>query len=311
MPSPRNMIFAGCAAVATALATSPTVAQDFSLPTIDVLSPQLNAIEFGRQNEQAADAARGDNSYPGEVPTVGENLASALAGSAPTVGSTQSLDTRYRYDRSRTRANFRRFVERTPSGAGRADLEQMLAAQPTIIDDIRGGIAPYGLDTHDVADAYAMWWINAWLAYEKLDQDTDRGTVAMVKRQVRDAFAATPDFAKTTDAQRQEYAEALLIQGLMLAAGIDQLKGQPQMMEQLSRAALQGAKASGLDLSKMTLTPNGFMPREGADASDAESGDAQLASEDAAKDSTALALAAGAGLGVVLLGGAIMMRRKG
>ncbi len=228
-----------------------------------------------------------------------------------------NLDFDYTPNRARTEQNLRNFIARTPDPAARENLEQMFATQPNIIEDIRAGIRPYGLDSHNTADAYAMWWINAWLASEKRNVDTDRGTVAMVKQQVRSAFAATPDFATTDDAQRQEYAEALLIQGLILAAALDQFDGNPEMLEQLSQAARQGAKASGLDLSLMTLTANGFVPRTGADASDAVEGEAAHA---LAKDSSSeqgsdsdssmgIALAAGAGLGLVLLAGGAILRK--
>ncbi|MDY7098013.1 MAG: DUF6683 family protein [Pseudomonadota bacterium] len=270
----------------------------------DVMSRHLDS------DPQAAEQAESTIRFPSQ---------SVLVAPATEAPSTAALDSTYRYSKARTKQNLDTFAARSPTAQARAGFEQMIAAQPTIIDDIRQGIAPYGLDSHDVADAYAMWWINSWLVYEKRDDDPDRGTVAMVKQQVRNAFAATPDFAKTNDAQRQEYAEALMIQALMLSAGMDQLKSQPKMLEQLSKAALQGAKASGLDLTLMTLTQNGFVPRKGADASEAgqdvlpESQEpAQRASvDDEGDNALALALAAGAGLGAVLLGGAAFMRRQG
>ncbi|MDY7098014.1 MAG: DUF6683 family protein [Pseudomonadota bacterium] len=229
------------------------------------------------------------------------------------------IDYTYRYDRNRTRENLNLFVKQSPTPQAAVELKKMLDAQPTIMDDIRQGIRPYGLDTHNVADAYAMWWINAWLAYKGLDQDTPRGTVAMVKAQVQNALAAVPDFANTTEADRQQFSEALLLQGLMAAAALDQLKGNPDHMRQLSAAVHKGALSMDVDLSKMDLTPNGFVPRKGADASEAgqdvlpdSAEPAQRASADGEGDSAlALALAAGAGLGVVLLGGAAFMRRQG
>jgi hypothetical protein len=96
-------------------------------------------------------------------------------------------------------------------------------------------------------------------ASQKRDIEPDPATVEAVKRQVRNAFAATPDFAKASDAERQEYAEALLLQAAMLASALYQWKSDPKMLEQLAQAARQGAMASGLDLANMTLTPNGFV----------------------------------------------------
>ena len=229
-----------------------------------------------------------------------------------------SFNSGYTYSRQRTQQNLKRFIERTPVEAGRADLERMLAAQPNLFDDLRAAISPYGLDTHDVADAYTLWWVNVWLVANKRDEDPAPGTVAMVRQQARNAFAATPGFAKTSDAERQEYAEALLLQATMLSSAFEQFKSDPKLLDQLANAARQGAKSSGMDLSKMTLTNNGFVPPEGADAS----GVLERGGKDAVRNARAdadedegsmlgLALAAGAGLGAVLLGGSVFLKQRG
>ncbi len=231
----------------------------------------------------------------------------------------EPLDARpvtYRYDRARTQQNLRNFVARTPDPAARASLEQIFAGQPRLMEEISAGAKSFGFDPHNVADAYAMWWMNAWLVANKRDEVPDNGTIAMVKSQVRSAFAATPDFAKTSDAQRQEYAEALLLQATMLGSMFEQWKNDPKMLDQLADATRKGAEASGLDLSKMALTRNGFVPREGADASDAVKSEepvrnarADAPAGESESSSIGLALAAGAGLGVTLLGGLALMRR--
>jgi hypothetical protein len=220
----------------------------------------------------------------------------------------------YRYSSERTRANLRNFIARTPGPAARVELQQMFASQPGFMEEIRASIAPFGLDSHNVADAFAMWWINAWQVANKQDETPDRGTVVMVKQQVYAAFAATPDFAKTTDAERQEFAESLLIQAAMLSSAFEQMKGDPKQLDQLAQAARKGAEASGIDLSKMTLTQNGFVPRKGANAGDAVGAGEDMvrnarSNGEAETSSLGLALAAGAGLGATLLGGFALMRR--
>lgn len=173
------------------------------------------------------------------------------------------LNARYVHSAARTQTNLRTFIARTPDLAARANLEQMLAAQPKIIDDIAAGVRAYGFDPHNVADAYAVWWINVWGTSEKRNIEPDAATVAAVKRQVYAAFAAAPDFARSSDGERQEYAEALLLQASMLGSAFEQTKSDPKMLDQLAEAARKGAKAQGLDLPEITLTPSGFVPRKG------------------------------------------------
>ena len=184
-----------------------------------------------------------------------------FADGAPSV-SLPSSRFAYRYSPQRTQENLRNFIARTPVEAGRAELERQLAAQPGLMDEISAGARSFGFDPHNVADAYAMWWMNAWLVANKRDEVPDSRTVEAFKRQVRNAFAATLDFAKTSDAERQEYAEALLLQATMLGSAFEQWKNDPKMLDQLANAAHQGAKASGIDLSRMSLTQSGFVPRE-------------------------------------------------
>lgn len=181
-----------------------------------------------------------------------------LADAAPSATIPSSSFT-YRYSSQRTQQNLRNFVARTPDRAARANLEQTLAAQPTLMNEISAAVRAYGFDPHNVADAYAVWWINVWGASRKQNIEPDFETVEAVKRQVRSAFAAIPDFAEARDAERQEFAEALLLQAAILGSGLDQWEGDAEMLEQLAVAARQGALASGLDLAKMTLTPDGFV----------------------------------------------------
>lgn len=307
-----SAFFALCVAVLT---PGSVTAQDFYLPPI-IDNVGMGNIAIGA----AADAhvrqsrQRSTRRNQGEV---ANNLMAAPTRDA----SGANLDFSYRYDKARTRQNLQNFVARTPNAGGRAELQKLIAAQPDIIRDIRAGIQPYGLDSHNVADAYAFYWINAWLVANKRDEDPDRGTIAMVKQQVRNAFAATPSFFATSSADRQEYAESLMLQATILASSFEQLQNNPAMLDQLAKAARQGAKASGLNLSLMTLTKNGFVPRTGAQASDAiramdrvsSPDDARLALEEAAppaagsSDVDGVVLAA-IGLGTLILGG-IALRR--
>ncbi len=89
------------------------------------------------------------------------------------------------------------------------------------------------------------------------------------------------------------------------------------MLDQLADAARKGAQASGLDLSLMMLTKDGFVPRKQTDAGGAAHlGDSTI--RNARVDAPAsknemsgigLAVAADAGLGVTLLGAYALARR--
>lgn len=73
-----------------------------------------------------------------------------------------AIESTYRYSPSRTQQNLRTFITKTPDPAARANLEQMITVQPSLMDEIKGAMRGYGFDSHNVADAYAAWWITVW-----------------------------------------------------------------------------------------------------------------------------------------------------
>jgi hypothetical protein len=117
--------------------------------------------------------------------------------------------------------------------------------------------------SQDVADGNAMWWIMVWLALQVRMEEPDRVATHLVARQIRSIFAATPDFATNSDADRQRSAEFLLMQTFMFADLIKASAQDPGLAAQHLQIAQEGAKATGLDLSLMTLNPRGFVARKG------------------------------------------------
>ncbi len=168
----------------------------------------------------------------------------------------------YSSSSARTRANLAHFVEKTratdPAGAAKM---QVLFASTDVISAVDGEMQQkYGMHANNVADAYAVWWVSAWMGNRGLTDDATPGQMAMVKRQASNALAATPEFAAATDAGKQELAEALLVQAALIGAAVDTYASDPTMLAKTREAIGKGAKGMGLDLSKMTLTERGFVP---------------------------------------------------
>jgi hypothetical protein len=282
-------------------------AQDFSVPVMitpwdlgTTSTTNIDNMIMQQMQREAAEKASRDAS-PEAAPVAGW----------------KDTDFAYRYSAARTQQNLRSFISQSSDPAARANLEQMFAGQPTLMDDIAQGVRAYGFDPHNVADAYAVWWINVWGVSQKRNIEPDAVTVQAVKQQVYAAFAATPYLAQTDDATRQQDAEAFLVQAAMLGSAFEQMKNNPEQLDRLAAAARQGAEVHGLDLSKITLTSQGFVPRKGADASGSVAGEddtirnarADTPAAEGESSGLGLALAAGAGLGATLLGGFALMRR--
>ncbi len=279
-------------------ATSPALAQNFS-PMWGNLGGNLaiNRLVMQGVTAQASSVEHGEG---GESrPVQGPNTNFERFVSAP----------------ARTRANLAKFVEKTratdPVGA-----EKMAAlfASTDVIGMIDSEMQQkFGMRADNVADAYAVWWVSAWMGAKGRTDDATPGQMAMVKRQATNALAATPEFTTATDAGKQEIAEAMLVQTMMIQASVDTYKSDLAMLAKTRAAIAKGAKGMGLDLSTMTLTDQGFVPAK-TGAADPAPGTPEHAL--AASDSTAaappyvlIAAAGGAGIGGVLLLGKMMGRR--
>jgi hypothetical protein len=168
----------------------------------------------------------------------------------------------YRPSLERRRANFAMFVakSRKKDPVGAAMLEKELATSD-VMGKMERELAGFGMRIDNVADAYAAWWLNAWLASRQRADTPPAAQIAAVRAQAAQAIASTPGFATASDAVKQEMAEANLLQAMLIGAYSERAKGDRDLSRRLAAAVRQGARASGLDLDAMELTNDGFAPR--------------------------------------------------
>jgi hypothetical protein len=256
--------------------------------------------------------------------------AMSAAARAPATRGDETTDIRltpasyvFRPSSARRQINLANFVAKSrrvdPIGAAKM---QALFASTNIIGMIDQKMQQtYGMRANNVADAYAVWWVSAWMGSKGRSDDATPGQMAMVKRQASNALASTPEFASATDAGKQELAEALLVQAALIGDTIDTYASDPAMLAKTRAAIAKGASGMGLDLSKMTLTDQGFVPSGKTGAADPAPGAPEqalaanaaatppVAANDTSPPYILLAAAGGAGLGGVFLLGKMMGRR--
>jgi hypothetical protein len=135
-------------------------------------------------------------------------------------------------------------------------------AQVFATNDVFGAIdqamGQLGLDSTNLADAYAVYWTNAWLGAQGRTDDLPSAQLIAVRNQAAQALLATPQVIAATDAQKQEIAEGLLIQAALIDASVKQAQGDPTLLPQVQTAIKQGAQTIGLNLDRFSLTDRGF-----------------------------------------------------
>lgn len=243
--------------VGLALAGSqPALAQVFDIGSLTATLSTDHVTRSERQRARSGDALER---------SVGKRLDLRPVSSADRARSNGPAAARLTYSPSQERrlANYRRFIERSreadPSGAG--GLEQLLRNDP--VSQMDGELKKYGLRTTDVADAYAVYWTEAWLAAQGRSEEGTRARAQAVRAQAASALLATPEFAQASDAQKQEFAEALLVQALLISVAKHQSQGNPDQLRAIGTAVRNGALATGIDLDSMILTEAGFVARGG------------------------------------------------
>lgn len=182
----------------------------------------------------------------------------AFADPAPRRGA--SIQTTYRATpvvTQRVKRQFAAFV-----GQNGGDAAGLAAAMEREDFFARWGrhVSSYGLRRGDVADAMTAYWMINWQIANDVT-DVSRDQVLAVKRQVLTGMSNDPGFRNLNDAQKQEMAEALILNFIVQSVAYeDAMKaGDASMQGRLQNAAVARFRNEmSLDLRRIRLTEAGF-----------------------------------------------------
>lgn len=155
--------------------------------------------------------------------------------------------------------NLARIVDRLRAvdAKGAADLERTFA-QRDVIDEVGKLMRPEGLDPDNVADAMAMYLVAAYYGVRG-SIDSKPADYKAVSAQMARAISAAPAFASANDAAKQEIAESMLVQAVLVEQAVQAAQKQPSAMSGVKSAIAKGARgAFGFDVTKMRLGPGGL-----------------------------------------------------
>ena len=167
---------------------------------------------------------------------------------------------RYTLSGPRRAQNMARIVARTRAvDKGSAeDLERLFAND--FFGKLVGPLGRLGLRIDDLADAWAIWWISAWNAAHGSNDTPSPAVAQAVRRQAARALGAVSAIQQAGDADKQELAEALLVQMALIDTAVEQNRRDMAGLRVIHSAVIDGARKMGVDLETMTLTEAGFVP---------------------------------------------------
>lgn len=214
------------------------------------------AVRYDNQRRSGGRTSMGSSARALNVRSFAPSLRSAPSGAVRVNPAALT----YRPSAEVRKANFARFVEKSraqdPEGA--AKLERFFRST-----DVMGlanqWMKPYGMVSSNVADATAVYLTTAWLATKGSSEDPDPATMRAVRSQVASAISSTSEFANATDAQKQELAEAMIVQAILVSQYAEAAKGNPELMRTVQDAVATGARTSfGFDLRSLNLSAKGL-----------------------------------------------------
>ncbi len=126
------------------------------------------------------------------------------------------------------------------------------------------GVAEVDLKRGDVADALTSYWLVNWHIANRVTSDPKPAQVRAVRHLFVSVLSSTPAFARATNAQRQEMAEAFIYNSVLQGGAFGQIfrTGDQAQIKRYSDGRAASFKTEmGFDLRTMKLTNTGFAPK--------------------------------------------------
>jgi hypothetical protein len=247
------------ASLVVLLAAGPALAQDFSINnnmvqgyTNNMVNTTVRESMLGIDSQRSgprAPSRPGPQFRPGGRP-----------GAGPAI-----VNTRYRPSPAVTARVRQQFIAAVAQRSGRAVADQLGRefATKDVIGWYNRDVAGDGLHPNDVADALASYWVQNWLIAHG-GTSASRAQISAARGQVQGMLSRSPSFARLSEAQRQEMAELFIynkiVQGHVYADAVR--RGDANAKRQLAAGAMARFRNEmGINLDRLTLTQQGFVPR--------------------------------------------------
>jgi hypothetical protein len=217
---------------------------------MDWIGPMANGAIAGQVAESAMDNMG--------IPKEGGNISASPQNLANSV----NIKTTYKLDKARSQATLNAIIAnvRAVNPAEGARIANLFASVD-IMSLIDQALSEKSLSRSNTADAMAVFWMNMWQYANSDFSDRQAADYLVVASQVARSMGSNPNFGQLNDQQKQEMAEAMLVQAALMGAAVDQVKGNKQLERQFAAAARALAERTGLNVDAITLTTKGFRPK--------------------------------------------------
>jgi hypothetical protein len=132
---------------------------------------------------------------------------------------------------------------------------------PTLFSVVDKSIAPMGLSTENLADAFTIWWITNWETSRAIAGSVEpKGRPQAVQKQVQTMLFRMPSALKLSDEEKQDLADYLILQTVLINRMAEHAKQDPSQWLKVVKGIKASAFELGFDFDSMELTDTGFVP---------------------------------------------------
>ncbi len=135
---------------------------------------------------------------------------------------------------------------------------EAMFAQIDVIAEIDKAITPYGMSSSNIADAYAIYFLTAWMAANGRTDDATPEQFKGVQKTAQEALGASLDMLKQPDNKKQIFSESLLIQAMLNGEMVKAVANDPAALAKVKNDTKTAAKEMGIDLDSFIMTPTGL-----------------------------------------------------
>ncbi|NJM50263.1 MAG: hypothetical protein HC843_04720 [Sphingomonadales bacterium] len=139
-----------------------------------------------------------------------------------------------------------------------AQMEQGLAGID-VMNEMQKTVTPLGLNVNNLADAYVIYFMNAWTGANGITDTPTAAQVAGTKDMVYASFGSSADLAKLSNDDKQNTAEAFILQAVLFDLFAQAAASEPKVKAKVESDIRAGAKTMGIDVDQYAMTPNGLV----------------------------------------------------
>jgi hypothetical protein len=250
---------------------------NFAIAQMPMNNPVLDNVEFGRQIKSITDQGQPKKDVPQNTQPDAIMLSSLI----------------YEISFQRRQDNYRSYLKKTQTvDPTKAVQAKTFLKNGDVIEIARPTLQKkYGLKIDNIADAYTMWKIAAWMTANQSDITITTKQTRAVQAQMASEFSQSTKLLGSDDAFKQFFAESLWLDAFLINEANRLAGNDVAARKQLALKVMESAKRDmNIDLSAITLTDSGFVPRKSGKRGDA--GEAMEGAEPGMQGSGALASAA-------------------